>query len=626
MKETSGNILFNEIEWENLVEFLRDCPGRICAAVVPGQLAGNALIKRLHSYVKSLPVVVAPHEITPAEMGHLAVKNGVEDQILVIPLDGRRRFETDEERQRFWETMNYQRESFASGKIRTCFILNEENDRWMIHCADDLREWVHVFRFPEAIERSFVAPLLMQSSLSPMLWKKEGASIPLKPLRDQLRRAREAGFSRDQLARDYAGPLFEALVQHEEFAEALRVWKKELHDGADIEHWEPALRFPILFDRVELARKMHNLSAWGRWIHPLLEEAKRTGGKLKEAISHFEHGYYLDSAYNLEGARQAYEDALVIFRAMPFALGLASCLISLGDLRMRMDDLEGARKAYEEALPICRAILDRLGEASCLKSLGDLRMRVDDLEGAQKAYEEALPIFRVIQNRLGEASCHRSLGDLRMRMIDLEGARRANKKALAICRAIQDRQGEANCLRSQGSMELEANRISKAFQRFREALNIYKDIQDAMGQQAALGYLARAAAQSGALDQAILLAEESLALGRRIQDRLGQTITLGLEKELWQGLNEIVALIATVALLQGLYREIHDDTKAQEMEDILQGIMSNAPEEMKKEIQRVLENPEMARAEVVERVRQRFAQTERDLYSPPPEPAPSGAK
>jgi tetratricopeptide (TPR) repeat protein len=155
---------------------------------------------------------------------------------------------------------------------------------------------------------------------------------------------------------------------------------------------------------------------------------------------------------DLAGAREAYEAALPLYRAIGNRLGEANVLRATGDLRVRMEDLAGAREAYEAALPLYHAIGERLGEAHALQASGDLRVRMEDLAGAREAYAGALSLYRAISERRGEANVLRATGDLRVRMEDLAGAREAYAGALSLYRALEDRLGEANALRGIGRL------------------------------------------------------------------------------------------------------------------------------------------------------------------------------
>jgi hypothetical protein len=57
-----------------------------------------------------------------------------------------------------------------------------------------------------------------------------------------------------------------------------------------------------------------------------------------------------------EGRKELLDRGLVLAKEAGDRAGEANCLQSLGDLRMRLSDLEGAKNAYEEALPIYRRL------------------------------------------------------------------------------------------------------------------------------------------------------------------------------------------------------------------------------------------------------------------------------
>src|SRR5262249_1605859 len=86
--------------------------------------------------------------------------------------------------------------------------------------------------------------------------------------------------------------------------------------------------------------------------------------------------------------------ASFLSRRRLFAMGRtgpgAMLLEELGDLRVRVAAFEGARDAYQQALPLYREVHNRTGEANTLKAMGDLRMHVEDLDGARDAYQQAL--------------------------------------------------------------------------------------------------------------------------------------------------------------------------------------------------------------------------------------------
>ncbi len=271
---------------------------------------------------------------------------------------------------------------------------------------------------------------------------------------------------------------------------------------------------------------------------------------------------------DLPGARQAFDQALPIYRQINARLGEANALKSLGDLMLRSDDLPGARQAYAQALTIYRQINDRLGEANALKSLGDLMRRSADLPGARQAYEQALTIYRQINDRLGEANALKSLGDLMVRTDDLQGARQAYEQALTIHRQINDRLGEANALQALGMWHMASGDVGSAFHPVLAALRIQREIGDVLGAAGSQGYLARIAAQAGALRQAVALAAQALETYERIGERFGQCIAL---LDLGQSLlpTQPVQGIAALCRSRALARQIGNP-----MADLTDGLLA----------------------------------------------------
>jgi tetratricopeptide (TPR) repeat protein len=75
-----------------------------------------------------------------------------------------------------------------------------------------------------------------------------------------------------------------------------------------------------------------------------------------------------------------------------------------------------AREQYNTALPIYRAIGARLGEANCLWSLGDVLWNTGNHQAAREQYEQAIHVYDEIGSRQGAASATGSLGILLAQM------------------------------------------------------------------------------------------------------------------------------------------------------------------------------------------------------------------
>ena len=268
-------------------------------------------------------------------------------------------------------------------------------------------------------------------------------------------------------------------------------------------------------------------SAALRILEPLVAKlSARAPGSATAASAQSDIGRLRFGVSDLTSARQAFEQALAIYRQIENRLGEASTLRSLGDLNQRTADLSGARLAYEQALAIYQQVENRIGEANTLQVFGNLKLRTADLSGARLAYEQALSIYRQIENRLGEANTLVALGDLQRRAADLSGARLAYEQALPIYRQIEARLGEANTLRALGDLKLRTADLSDARQAYEQALPIYRQIEDQLGEANTLRALGDLKLRTDDLSGARQAYEQALAIYQQIEDRLGEANTL----------------------------------------------------------------------------------------------------
>ena len=213
-----------ESRW--LLEYLRDVPGQLAAAVVDGPDAGNDLIRLLTGSLHDLVVEEVSAELAadPGALGRYALEHQAEDRVLLVPIDGRRDLGSDQEANRFWRALNHQRERLGSGPLRCCFLVDHLNLLRFMHSGKDLFRWVTVFHFEtgggDAPARKAPPP--------------DEVSVQLVPLRNQLARAREAGFPPAVVAKNYALPLLRALVDSGYGAEARRLVDVDLGGEAEL--------------------------------------------------------------------------------------------------------------------------------------------------------------------------------------------------------------------------------------------------------------------------------------------------------------------------------------------------------------------------------------------------------
>jgi tetratricopeptide (TPR) repeat protein len=223
-----------------------------------------------------------------------------------------------------------------------------------------------------------------------------------------------------------------------------------------------------------------------------------------------------------DGAKQAYERALPLYRQVGDVLGEAKCIRRFGEIALARSDHDGATQAYERALPLYRQVGDVLGEASCSENHGDVALARSDHDGAKQAYERALQLYRQVGDVVGEANCIKSLGDIALARSDHDDATQAYERALPLYRQVGDVLGEANCIQSLGDVALVRSDHERAKQAYERALALYRRIGAVFGEAGCIQSLGDIALARSDHDGAKQAYERALPLYRRIGAVLGE--------------------------------------------------------------------------------------------------------
>jgi tetratricopeptide (TPR) repeat protein/transcriptional regulator with XRE-family HTH domain len=287
-----------------------------------------------------------------------------------------------------------------------------------------------------------------------------------------------------------------------------------------LEQPDPARAYAAAFGMAEFGRFT------GRDVVPLVSEACATARRHKDLGN---GGRSLESLGDIAlvrsqhaMAKQAYEEALPLYRQVGDVRGQANCIVSLGDIALRRSEHGTAKQAYEEALPLYRQAGDVLGQANCIQSLGSIALACSEHGTAKQTYEEALPLYRQVGSVLGQANCIKSLGDIALERSEHGTARQAYEEALPLYRQVADVLGQANCIRRLGDIALRRSELGTAKQAYEEALPLYRQVGSVLGQAnciQSLGDIALWRSEHGTAKQAY---EEALPLYRQVGSVLGQ--------------------------------------------------------------------------------------------------------
>jgi non-specific serine/threonine protein kinase len=286
---------------------------------------------------------------------------------------------------------------------------------------------------------------------------------------------------------------------------------------------QPALRLATAIARFWLVRG--HLAEGRAWLARILAlpggEGTATRGKSQNWA-----GVFAWKQGDYAAAREHYEAALAIRRALGDRGGVGAVLSNLGLLAYEQGDYASALSLHEQSLAVDRELGDRWGVAVSLIHLGGLAARHGDATAARAHYEESLAIFRELGDRAHVANSLRSLGALSVRQGDAAGARALYEASLAICRELGDRSGIAWALDGLGAACRHEGDLASAGRLHDEALSMFRELGDREGIAGTLLNLGRVAAGSGDPATARELNCESLDLFHALGDRSGIAASL----------------------------------------------------------------------------------------------------
>ena len=209
---------------------------------------------------------------------------------------------------------------------------------------------------------------------------------------------------------------------------------------------------------------------------------------------------------------------------------------SLGEAHYQLQQWERARQALEQARLLFERTGDQRSIAEILSWLADIRYSQGDPSAAVDLYHEARRIHHETGNRKGLLETENSFGYQLYLQGDLNAARTMLKDAVDIGEEIGDRASEANSLDSLVEVVFRLGALDTAEQLALRQRTIYRELGNQLGLVWSHYHLGRIALAAGDVRKARNLHDRALSIIDRTDDRYWMALILdGLARVLLAG-------------------------------------------------------------------------------------------
>ncbi len=235
----------------------------------------------------------------------------------------------------------------------------------------------------------------------------------------------------------------------------------------------------------------------------------------------------LRRAGRTEESGAAWDEALVLHRALGDRQREAIELLMLGNLRRDQGRIDEARTMQEDALALARAIGYRRAEGQALGNLGIIHGEQSRLPDARLHFEQALAIHREVGNRYIEGIDTSNLGNVFRAAGRFDEARGCYQDALAIDREVGNRRDEGIVTANLGLLSADLDRHEEARGLYAAAIAIAREVGDRRFEGYVLGALSTLLGEQGCVEAAMAECDRALEIHRAVGNRHQEGVALG---------------------------------------------------------------------------------------------------
>ena len=179
-----------------------------------------------------------------------------------------------------------------------------------------------------------------------------------------------------------------------------------------------------------------------------------------------------------EPAVRRLDAALLLYRELGDAAGMASCLQALGSVAREQGRYVRSAQLHAEGLELAKAASDEWAQASAHSYLGFVSWLQADFETAAQECAQALTLFRALRDVEGTAWSLISLGAVARYRGDRDLAATLLGESLELSRSIGFREGIAWCEEQLGLVALAADDVAQARARLRASYATHRQLRD----------------------------------------------------------------------------------------------------------------------------------------------------